>query len=181
MKPDKQRSVPPETGSKDSGFIGGLAEMADADLLRLRASLEAEARRRGIPIEVGDVGEQLAIDYFNATPGLPKLQVSQTGTKNVDANSRQGERYSIKTICRGKKTGTIYTSPDDPDRQLFEYLLIVHLDEMWTLKSIHQMTWRTFCQVRSRDTRMTAWYVGVSKHALSSASLIFPKQKTASA
>ena len=97
-------------------------------------------RKRKIAFSVGEVGERLVIDHFRKTHGLPKLQLAQKGTKNVDANSRSGERYSIKTICSAKKTGTIYPDPADKNRQLFEYLLIVRLNEDWTLAAIYQIT-----------------------------------------
>lgn len=150
-----------------------VSELADDDILRLRASLDVEMRKRGIAFSVGEMGEQLAVEYFKATSGLPNLQHAPTGTKNVDALSRNGDRYSIKTICKGKKTGTIYPDSENKDKQLFEYLLIVRLSDSWTLKSIHQLTWNTFLKVRSWDKRMNAWYVAISGRALADASVIF--------
>lgn len=143
-----------------------LAGLADDDLVRMRARLDVEMRKRRIAFSVGAVGERLAVDYFRETPGLPNLQPAPTGTKNVDALSRDGDRYSIKTICNGKKTGTVYPDPDDPHKRLFEYLLIVRLSESWNLVSIHQFTWTQFLAVRAWDKRMNAWYVGISARTL---------------
>lgn len=140
-----------------------LAKISDDELLKLRASLRAEMRKRGIADSVGAVGEQLAIEYFRKTPGLINLQIAPPGTKNVDALSRNGDRFSIKTICEGSKTGTIYPDSDSPDKQLFEHLLIVCLSEDWTLRSIHQFSWQQFLEVRSWDKRMNAWYVSLSR------------------
>ncbi|HJW29687.1 MAG TPA: hypothetical protein VJ508_10675, partial [Saprospiraceae bacterium] len=89
------------------------------------------------------------------------------------ALSRNGDRYSIKTICKGKKTGTVYPDSTNPDKQLFEYLIIVHLTDSWKLKSIHQLPWEVFCQVRSWDKRMNAWYIAISSRTLSAATTIF--------
>lgn len=143
-----------------------LSELSDEQLLLLRASLRAEMRRRRIADSVGAVGEQLAIEHFRKTPGLPKLQLAPPGTKNVDALSRNGDRFSIKTVCDGSKTGTIYPKPDDRDKQLFEHVLIVKLAEDWSLQSIHQLSWADFVNVRSWDKRMNAWYVPFNKRAL---------------
>ncbi|MCM1506638.1 MAG: hypothetical protein NC177_05825 [Ruminococcus flavefaciens] len=44
----------------------------------------------------GDLGEYIVIDYYNKTKGLPKLQFAPPSTKNIDAISVNGERYSIK-------------------------------------------------------------------------------------
>lgn len=150
-----------------------VSKFADDELLQLRAALDVEMRKRGIAFTVGENGERLAVEHFKATPGLPNLQHAPTGTKNVDALSRNGDRYSIKTICKGKKTGTIYPDAGDADKQLFEYLLIVRLSDSWTLQSIHQLTWKTFLEARSWDKRMNAWYVAISGRALADATIVF--------
>ncbi len=156
-----------------------LTGLSDAGLIQLRAQLDVEMRKRKIAFSVGQVGEQLAIAYFKAIPGLTTLQLAPTGTKNVDALSRNGDRYSIKTICNAKKTGTIYPDPEDAEKQLFEFLLIVRLTESWELKSIHQLTWAAFCLVRSWDKRMNAWYVAISGRALAAATVVFTAEKIA--
>jgi len=147
--------------------------MPDDELVLLRAALDVEMRKRKIAFSVGGVGEGLAIEYFRRTSGLPKLQSAPRGTKNVDALSRKGERYSIKTVCNAKKTGTVYPDPDDRDKQLFECMLIVKLGENWSLESIHALTWAEFVKVRSWDKRMNAWYVAISSRAFAAATLIF--------
>jgi hypothetical protein len=146
--------------------------LADGDLL-LRAALEIEMRKRGIAFTVGEVGEQLAVEHFTTTRGLPKLQHAPTGTKNVDALSRNGDSYSIKAIFKGKKTRTICPDTGDADKQLFEYLLIVRLSDSWALRSIHQLSWGGFLDVRSWDKRMNASYVPISSKALSRATVMF--------
>lgn len=146
--------------------------MGDKDLMLLRAALDAEMRQRNLAFSVGAVGEQLAISHFNMTAGLPKLQKAPVGTKNVDALSRNGDRYSIKAVCVGKKTGTVYPDSQERDRQLFEYMLVVQLTETWDLKSIHQLSWETFQHARSWDKRMNAWYLSISKRALGDATKI---------
>jgi len=152
--------------------IDVLPTMSDHDLLEMRAWLDAELRGRGIAT-VGAVGERLAVEHFVATAGLPNLQPARTGTKNVDALSRNGDRFSIKTVCRGKKTGTVYPDPVDRDKQLFEYLLIVRLTESWSLDSINQLSWIDFQEVRSWDSRMNAWYVAISDRVFDATTLVF--------
>ena len=150
-----------------------LSGISDSELILLRSSLRAEMRKRGIADSVGAVGEQMAIEHFRKTPGLPKLQLAPRGTKNVDALSRNGDRFSIKTVCEGSKTGTIYPEPEDRDKQLFEYVLIVKLAGDWSLDAIYQLPWSEFLKVRSWDKRMNAWYVAISARTLGAAELIF--------
>ena len=121
---DKMNNSPTQLPLTDNLFLS----LPDADLVRLRAAIEVEMRKREIALSVGQMGEQLAIDYFNRTPGNPNLIPAPAGTANVDALSRKGERYSIKTICNAKKTGTVYPDPDDREKQLFEYLLVVKMN-----------------------------------------------------
>lgn len=123
-------------------------------------------RKRKLAFSVGEFGERLVIEHFRHTPNLPKLQPAPRGTKNVDALSRNGDRYSIKAICNAKKTGTIYPDPEDRNRQLFEYLLIVRMNNDWSLQSVHQLSWSQFVEIRSWDKRMNAWYVSCSEKNL---------------
>ena len=159
-----------------SAVSPNLQRMSDEALLLLRAGLRAEMRKRGMADSVGAVGEQLAIEHLRKTPGLPKLQLAPRGTKNVDALSRNGDRFSIKTVCEGSKTGTIYPEPDDPKRQLFEHILLVKLSEDWSLQSIHQFSWSAFVKVRSWDKRMNAWYVAYCARTLAAGTLLYSRQ-----
>ncbi|WP_262691991.1 hypothetical protein [Kordiimonas aestuarii] len=147
-------------------LLNGLARIADADLVRLRAAVDVEMRDRGIAFTIGQMGEELVIDFFKKTPGCPNLTPAATGTANVDALSRKGERYSIKTVCNAKKTGTIYPDQEDKNKQLFEYLLVVKLRLDWTLEAVYEFDWRTFVACRKWDKRMNAWYIGISKKSL---------------
>lgn len=144
------------------GLSVDLAAASDVELIELRALLHREMRRRGLALTVGQVAEKLAIAWFNATPGRPKLREAAVGTANVDALSRRGDRYSIKGVLDARKTGTVYPDPENPDRQLFEYLLVVQLNEDWTLQAIWEFDWSTFVACRSWDSRMSAWYVGLA-------------------
>lgn len=146
----------------------------DKQILELRSAVEREARKRKLTFETGPLGEKIAIELFKNRPDLPVLTLAAAGTKNVDALSRDGDRYSIKTIHRGRKTGTIYPDTENKDRQLFEYLVVIVLDEDYSLKRAILMSWAQFCVSRSWDRRMNAWYVGKSEKALSLGQQIFP-------
>jgi hypothetical protein len=143
-----------------------VGKLTDERLLRLRARIDTEIRKRGLKFNVGEVGENLAIAHFNATKNLPKLLRSPRGTKNVDALSREGERYSIKTVRDAKKTGTIYPDSVDREKQLFEHLLIVRLTQGLELEAMYRLSWDQFVQIRQWDRRMNAWYVGISRKSL---------------
>jgi hypothetical protein len=153
-----------------------IKSLTNDELISLRIEVEREMHSRGISFSVGEIGEKIAVDYFRKTPGLSNLIAAPPGAKNVDALSRNGERYSIKTIQKGHKTGTIYPDEQEPDKQLFEYLLIVKLNSDFTLDALYQFSWKQFLKIRSWDKRMNAWYVSMSKNNLDTGDCLFLKK-----
>ena len=148
-------------------------KISDDEIISLRTQLEKEFKKRKIKFTVGEIGETVAISFFNNKPGLDNLQRAPTGTKNVDALSRRGERYSIKTIKDGSKSGTIYPDSETKDKQLFEYLLLVQLNEDFELKALHRFSWNQFLEVRQWDKTMNAWYVPKTQKALTKGECIY--------
>ena len=105
-----------------SNLLSDFASLSIQDLIKVYGQIILELKRRGAIRSrnvIGDLGESLAIDFYNSTPGLPKLQVAPPSTQNVDALSKNGERYSIKATT-GNITGVFYgLPPKDTDRDIF--------------------------------------------------------------
>lgn len=147
-----------------------LGSLSVSELFALRSEVESELGRRGVSTKVGELGEWFAINHFCRTPGLPSLVAAPRGAKNIDAISKDGDRYSIKTIQMGGKTGTIYPSyVDGIEKVLFEYIVVVLLDENFSLLSMYRLSWERFVAVRSWDTRMSAYYLGKSRRVFDEA------------
>lgn len=135
--------------------------------------MDNEFKKRRIKFSVGEIGENIAVNFFNNTAGLSNLQKAPAGVKNVDALSRDGHRYSVKTVQKGNKTGTVY--PDQNKKlQLFEFLLIVQLDNNYKLKQMHRFSWELFEKERAWDKRMNAWYIPISTSRLNNAEKLYP-------
>lgn len=149
--------------------------ISDDDIISLRTQIEKEFKHRKIKFSAGEIGETAAVNFFNNTPGLDNLQRAPTGTKTVDALSRKGERYSIKTIKDGSKSGTIYPDPENENKQLFEYILLVLLDEDFKLKSLYRFSWKQFQKVKQWDKTMNAWYIPKTLKAIKSADTLYEK------
>ncbi|BDC60694.1 MULTISPECIES: hypothetical protein [Bacillus] len=84
-----------------------ISKLSDDDLIKAYGEVIKEFKKRGIIRSknlLGDLGEYLAINQYCSTIGLPNLQPAPIGTKNIDAISVKGERYSIKSTT-GKVTG----------------------------------------------------------------------------
>jgi len=157
------------------GLFMDIKSLNADELISLRIEIEREMHFRCLSFSVGEVGEKIVIDYFKSTPGLSNLIAAPKGAKNVDALSRNGDRYSIKAIQRGQKTGTIYPDDQDAEKQLFEYLLIVKLHSDYSLEAIYQFSWKEFLKIKAWDKRMNAWYVPMSKSRLDLGKCLFSK------
>lgn len=123
----------------------------------------------------GERGEQLAIDFYNKSRGLPILQVAPKSTKNIDAISTQGERYTIKTIMSGNRTtGVFYGITDDINQApKFEYLLIVELDNSYNLRRLIEIPWQLFLKHKRWHSRMSAYNISLTKELLKESKTIF--------
>lgn len=128
---------------------------------------------------IGEIGEYIAIEYYNKTAGLPNLQSAPIGTENIDAISRNGERYSIKSAS-GKTTGVFYglQPPESsiPDKQKFEYVIICSFSKDYELLGIYELTWDQFIEYKHWHSTMKAWNLALNKELLSAAKVIYSKQ-----
>lgn len=155
-----------------------LSRLKDNEVIQLYSDSIKELKRRGILRTnnvIGELGEYLAIDYFCKTAGLPKLQAAPVGTQNIDAISRSGDRYSIKSTS-GNSTGVFYgLQPKGstlPDVQKFEYVLICKFDDNCNLEAIYQLTWEKFLLHKHWHSRMKAWNLTLSKALIADATVI---------
>ncbi len=130
---------------------------------------------------VGERGEFLAISVYNNIPGLAKLQAAPEGTQNVDALSRKGERYSIKTISEpGNLTGVFYGCGEQneaaPEKK-FEFVIIVVIDKHYKPRTIVELTWEQFLKFRRWHKTMRAWNISLTKELISKTKIIFQKDE----
>ena len=78
-------------------------ELKNVELINLYSDIINTLKERGVIRTknlIGDIGEYLAIEHFNKTSDKSNLQFAPAGTKNIDAISRNGDRYSIKSTSR---------------------------------------------------------------------------------
>jgi|SRR3989344_5781751 len=129
---------------------------------------------------VGERGEFLAIKIYNETSGLVKLQAAPEGTQNVDALSRKGERYSIKTISEpGSLTGVFYGCGEQDEsapEKKFEYIIIVVIDKHYKPRKVLEITWGQFLEFRRWHKTMRAWNMSLTQDLIREAKIIFDNQ-----
>ena len=156
-----------------------LTKLTDSELVSCYGEVVKHLKSRRIVNNkniTGELGEYLVINFYCETPTLAKLQRAPSGTKNVDALSSQGDRYSIKTIT-SKTTGSFYDlepkGSSRKDKQVFEYLIIAILDENFALQTILELTWRDFIKHKSWNSRMKNWNVVITQKLISEVNIVF--------
>jgi hypothetical protein len=156
-----------------------LEKLTTTELIKAYSEIISLLKERGVIRTknlLGDLGEFLAIEHFNNTSGLPNLQAAPPGTQNIDAISRNGERYSIKSTT-GNLTGVFYgLEPPESnlkDKQKFEYVLIVSFNGNYELEKIIQLDWEHFLLFKRWHKTMRAWNLSLTKNLLEKCSLLF--------
>lgn len=160
-----------------------LSNLSTDELIDLYTRILDALKERGVIRTnnfLGDLGEYIAIQHYNGAPGLPNLQAAPPGTQNVDAISRNGERYSIKATS-GKGTGVFYGLGDpeskEIDRQNFEYVIIVQFFDNFKVGRIIELNWDQFLKHKRWHSRMRAWNLGISKRLISEARILVGNEK----
>lgn len=149
-----------------------LKKYTDSELYLLFHEVKAEMNDRNLATDVGRIGEDKVLKFFANSSALPNLVEAAPGTKNVDALSRDGERYSIKTVLTSRKTSCIYPGSGE-SKPLFEYMVILKINADFSLSDMYRVSWSDFLTIRAWDKRMNAWYVPVNNKRLSDVERLF--------
>ena len=156
-----------------------LSNYSIAELVDIYSQSIKELKKRGVlrtKNVVGELGEYLVLEQYDKNPDLPSLHVVPVGTKNINAVSQAGERYSIKSTT-GNVTGVIYglepPGSEMVDKQLFEYIVICKLDGDCGLEGIYQLSWDGFLKHKRWHSRMNAWNIAITKAMKEDAVVVF--------
>lgn len=158
-----------------------LEELNTTELIQTYSGIIKQLKKRGVIRTknlLGDLGEYLAIEHFNKTSGMSNLQAAPAGTQNIDAISRNGDRYSIKSTT-GNLTGVFYglepPNSESSDKQKFEFVLIVKFDNDYQLEKIIQLDWELFLKYKKWHKTMTAWNISITKTLINEADILYEK------
>lgn len=126
----------------------------------------------------GDLGEYIVIDYYTKTKGLPKLQFAPPSTKNIDAISVNGERYSIKCTTTNT-TGAFYGINKYADiasiKPLFEYVVVIKLDKNYQPEFILELNWETFFKHKHWHSRIGAYNLVITNSLIVDGKMVYKK------
>ena len=165
--------------SKNHNLKKEINNLENLDLVELYSDILKVLKERGVIRTknlVGDIGEYLAIEHFNSSKGKSNLQFAPPGTKNIDAISRNGDRYSIKSTTTNL-TGVFYglENPESikQNTQKFEYLLIVKFKENFVVDKIIQLDWFQFLKFKKWHSTMNAWNIYIGEELLKDSEIIY--------
>ena len=158
--------------------LTNLTHFSDEDLLSLYPKLLNELKNRNIIRTnnfIGDYGEYLALKYYNNEPTLPNLQDAPISTKNVDALSRDGERYAIKSTST-TTTGNFSSIPiEDENKVYFEYLIVVKFDRDYVLEEILEFEFEAFKKIRKVKKPENRFFVSLTSENKKLGKLVYSK------
>ena len=154
-------------------------------LLSLYGDILKELKKRGAIRGnnlVGDIGEYFAVDFYNKTKNLPKLQLAAESTKNFDAIGNNGKRYTIKCTTN-KTTGVFYGIEKDSELKpaLFEHVIVVVLNEYYKPELILELDWETFNKFKRWHSRMKAFNLTITNKLKAEAKIIYENSMIESA
>ena len=158
-------------------------DQTTTDLIQKYSDIIKELKERGViktKNVVGDLGEYLAINHYCNTAGLPKLQAAPVNTKNIDAISINGDRFSIKSTS-GKLTG-VFTGLEPPnsskiDKPKFEYVIIVIFNNNYELERILELDWSVFIKHKKWHNSFSAWNLSITKNLIRDSNIIYSKNE----
>ena len=159
-------------------MIPEIDKVETTDLIKIYSQIITELKDRKVIRTknlIGEMGEYLVIDHYNKTSGLPKLTIAAPGTKGIDAVSRDGKRYAIKSTS-SNLTGVFYglnpPNSTEPDKQLFEFVILAVFKDDFTLGRIIELTWAQFLQHKKWHSTMTGWNITITKKVLADGKMI---------
>jgi len=142
-----------------------ISKLSTKEIINLYPKILKELKSREIITTnnlIGELGEYLAIENYNKVGSLPTLQKATVSTRNIDAISNKGERYSIKSAS-GTATGVFHSLSGEKD---FEYLVIVIFDKNYQLLKILEYTWEEFLSIRKLKKPENKYNVSLTKKIL---------------
>ena len=107
------------------------------------------------------------------------MQFAPPSTKNIDAISVNGERYSIKCITTNT-TGAFYGIPKDIDinsiKPLFEYVVIIKLNENYQPEFILELDWEAFFKHKHWHSRIGAYNLLITNSLIEDGKMIYKRK-----
>lgn len=159
-----------------------LKKYTGEQLIGLYGEILQELKGRGIIRTrnlLGEFGEYIACETYNADSTLPNLTLTKTNEKDIDAKSDTGKNYSIKSTST-KRTGMfseLILGENDPSKGSFDYVIICKFDKSFTLERIYELDWQMFLKHKHWSSVWNKWYLPINKALIADAKIILDRTK----
>ena len=160
-----------------------LKKYTGEQLIGLYSEILQELKGRGIIRTrnlLGEFGEYIACEIYNADSTLPNLTLTKTNEKDIDAISDTGKKYSIKSTST-KRTGMfselILGENGVPSKGSFDYVIICKFDKSFTLERIYELDWQMFLKHKHWSSVWNKWYLPINKALIADAKIILDRTK----
>ena len=126
---------------------------------------------------VGELGEHYAIEHYTKNSKLPSLSIAPVTVKNIDALSRNGEIYSIKTVSSRSGTTGSFWDPEsiEKNEKKFDYLLIVIIDQSYALDMILELSWEDFFKYKRFNKRMNNYNISLTNTLINEVNVVYER------
>ena len=103
---------------------------------------------------------------------------SQVTVKNIDALSRNGEIYSIKTVSSRNGTTGSFWDPEsiEKNEKKFDYLLIVIIDQSYALDMILELSWEDFFKYKRFNKRMNNYNISLTNTLINEVNVVYERR-----
>ncbi len=163
-------------------MFSDISNISTSNLIQAYSQILKELKLRGVIRTknlIGDLGEYLVLDHYNTSSRLPKLTLAAPGTKSIDAISREGKRYAIKSTS-SNLTGVFYglqpPGSTEENEKIFDFVIIAMWKEDFRLTKIIEITWDQFLRFKRWHSVMQAWNITINKALLSECTVIFQSE-----
>ena len=155
-----------------------LKNLDDTELVNLYPQILRELKERNIIRTnnlTGELGEYFAEKLYKENAHLSTIQLNLKGTKNIDATSRQGERYAIKSRRNDYSTGVFHSLPTENDGVVyFEYLIFIIFNDDYLLKEVYELTWDQFLRYRRIKKPENKFFISLNQDIRKNIRMIYP-------
>ena len=127
-----------------------LSNISSSELFSIYSNILEELTNREVITTknlVGEMAEYLVIEHYKNNSSLPNLQKAPPSTKNIDAISSEGKRYSIKSTSTGL-TSVFHSVDIDSNEQQFEFLVVLKYSAFYKVEKIIELHWNQFVKFR---------------------------------
>ena len=154
-----------------------LSNISSSELFSIYSNILEELTNREVITTknlVGEMAEYLVIEHYKNNSSLPNLQKAPPSTKNIDAISSEGKRYSIKSTSTGL-TSVFHSVDIDSNEQQFEFLVVLKYSAFYKVEKIIELHWNQFVKFRRIKKPEMRYAISLNSEILKESNILYER------